>query len=151
MPQREIVGITFDIQRLQRLLPDLPDGPARQQTLAQLSHLEWLLVRYRNDLRDLAREADVVERQLARLAQQRLEIQANHQRQLNEIAGRVTQLEQSVRRIEGQQRRLVGPARADTREARALAAQAGSISTYDELPLESIKADFLAELQAHGR
>lgn len=150
LPRRRIADISFEIQRVESLLPDLPNGPERDAAIRRLDRLAWLRAGYYDDLRQLDAQAEVLEIQLALLGERRARVLADLQRELAAIDDEVGDLQGSLQRMERQQQRLDRPARADTREARGLEARATSLSTYDELPLETLKAEFLAELQSDG-
>ena len=138
--QRDLLAYQADIDRLSRLAANEEDPARRQQFLFEADRLAIFASRLDGDLIAASRLARGVQAQRQALAARQAQAQASAATQTQRLDRELADIARREKRNEGVEKRATRATVGPTGKVRALSAQATALSTYDQFPLESVKA-----------
>jgi hypothetical protein len=144
---RDLLAYSAEIDQLSRLAAAEKDPARRQQLLFEADRLAVIANRLDADLLGVNRLARGVQGQRAALAARQAALQNDIAGQTQRIDGELGDLGRRERRNDGIEKRASRPTVAPASKVRSLSAQASSLSTYDQFPLEAAKAKLLESLR----
>lgn len=142
--RRELALVVSEISRLRGRAQQEKDGIVKDSLLREADRLSILASRYDADLTVLRRQAAVIDGQRAELQRRYQQTQASYRSQLAALGDESAQLDRLARRNSFVKRKAGKPTKGDLRRARAIAARAKALSTYEEFPLEREKQRLLS-------
>jgi hypothetical protein len=138
--QRDLLGYQAEIDRLSRFAANEEDPARRQQFLFEADRLAIVASRLDGDLLAASRLARGVQAQRQALAARQAQAQASTASQTQRIDRELADLIKREKRNDGVEKRAARASVGPTGKVRALSAQATALSTYDQFPLETVKA-----------
>jgi len=144
---RDLLNYQAEIDRLTRLAAAEKDPVRKQQILAEADRLAIIATRIDGDLVALSRLARGVRAQRATLAARQTQAQNNAASQTQRIDRELTDLAKREKRNDGIEKRAGRPSAVPASKVRSLSAQATALTTYDQFPLEAVKAKLLESLR----
>jgi hypothetical protein len=145
--RQDLARYLIEIDRLRQAAGREQNAGLRQQLLADAERLAFFSARIEADLVGVRRLGRGVQTQRAALANRQTRAQANAASQVNRIDSELADLAKRERRSEAIEKRTNRQTVGATSRSRALSATATALSTYDQLPLEAVRARLLESLR----
>lgn len=143
----DLIQLDAQIAWLQQWAAQERNPDLQQQYLAQAQALALVAARLEVDLAAVDRQMRDLQARRAVLVQQRVQVQARGSAAQNRFDREEEGLDRQRRRLEGLEKRAARPLPTSSGRVSALTSQAAAWTTYDTLPLESLKEQLLRSLR----
>ncbi|MCA9161555.1 MAG: hypothetical protein KDA62_01200, partial [Planctomycetales bacterium] len=144
--QRDLAAIDLELSRLGRRIDTEEDPFLRDALRREAARLAAVARRYAVDLSGLDRQVAVVTAQRLELQRQRIELQRTIGGQLNQTAAELDKLAKNEKQADAIERRARRPLNATSNQARSLSAVASAFITYEPFPFQQERQRVLKSL-----